>query len=277
MTTIHDGSARSLGNDGAGAYDVSFVMPCYNEEAIIGYTIPRLMAAFETRDHHLQLVAVDNGSTDGTGAVLAELAARFPSLSVHRVEHNQGYGHGILSGIPQCTAEWIGFIPADGQVDAEDVVRLYEAVASSDDLVLGKVRRRFRMDGLRRKIVSIAYNLFVRILWPRLESLDLNGTPKLLPRRVLAAMNLRSTGWILDPEIMLKAHYMGVRILELNAFARMRGSGVSHVRVGTAFEFLRYLLLFRFSPAWQDDLRNPRPPGSSDSRAAVAPNPDARS
>lgn len=237
--------------------DVSFVMPCYNEEGVIGYTIPRMIQAFERAGYRLELIAVDNGSHDRTGEILRTLAARFPALRPHRVERNIGYGNGILSGIPLATAPWVGMIPADGQVDAEDVVRLFEAVTVTDGHVLGKVRRRFRMDGLARKVVSTSYNLFVRLLWPRLDSLDINGSPKLLPREALLAMQLRSTDWFLDPEIMVKAHCMGLRVLEFNVFARMRGNGVSHVRAITCWEFFRNLLRFRFSgelAAWQHDL-----------------------
>jgi glycosyltransferase involved in cell wall biosynthesis len=238
--------------------DVSFVMPCYNEEQVVGYTIPRLMTAFERAGYRLELIAVNNGSRDRTGEIIQQLAGQYRGIVPHQVAKNEGYGNGVLSGIPLCTAPWVGIIPADGQVDAEDVVRLYDAVAATDGLVVGKVRRRFRMDGLRRKIVSIIYNLFVLVLWPRLASLDVNGTPKVLPAQVISAMKLESKGWLLDPEIMIKAHYMGLRVLEFNVFARMRSSGVSHVRAETLWEFLRHLLIFRFSKKWREDLRSVR-------------------
>lgn len=226
---------------------LSLVMPCYNEEEIVAYTISRLLAAFERAGYDLQLVAVDNGSSDRTAEILAGFAAKHPSVVHHTVVKNQGYGFGVLSGIPLCTAPWIGFIPADGQVDAEDVVALYEAVAGSTGPVLAKVRRRFRMDGLTRKIVSTGYNLFMLMLWPRLGSLDVNGVPKILPRDVLADMQLQSKNWLLDPEIMVKASHLNLRVLEFNVFARMRGGGLSHVRAQTCWEFLTNLLRMRFS------------------------------
>ncbi len=238
---------------------LSLVMPCYNEESAIRYSIPRLAEAFETAGHRLQIVAVDNGSVDRTGEIIRELAAEYRCVTPYRVEVNQGYGFGALSGITICDAPWIGFIPADGEVDAEDVVRLFEAAMAADGWIVAKVRRRFRMDGLLRKIVSTSYNLFVRFLWPRLRSLDINGNPKLLPRDVLLAMKLRSTGWFLDPEILIKAHYLGVRVLEFNAFARMRGSGLSHVRAATAWEFFWKLLRYRFSgelARWRAEVPN---------------------
>lgn len=228
--------------------DLSIVMPAYNEEEIVAYTVRRLVAAFERAGHSLQLVVVDNGSRDRTGEIIRELAEELPGVVPHRVEVNEGYGNGVTSGFPLCTARWIGWIPADGQVDAEDVVRLYDAIASTDGRCLGKVRRRFRMDGVVRKVVSVSYNAMVWVLWPTLGSLDLNGVPKILPREVLGAMSITSKQWFLDPEIMIKAHYMGIRVLELNVFARMRGGGLSHVKPNTCWEFFRGLLYFRFSP-----------------------------
>ena len=247
-------------------------MPCYNEEESVGLTARRLLAAFDAAGIRLELIAVDNGSSDRTGEIIHELARAHVGVRSHRVEVNQGYGHGLLSGVPLCRAPWVGFIPADGQVDAADVVQLYEAAAESNGNVVAKVRRRFRMDGLRRKLVSITYNLLVRMLWPRLDSLDVNGTPKILPREALLAMRLQSTGWFLDPEIMIKAHYMGLRVLEFNAFARMRGRGVSHVRAETCWEFLRSLLVYRFSgrmAAWRSEVRTDASGTDANARARV--------
>jgi glycosyltransferase involved in cell wall biosynthesis len=227
--------------------ELSFVMPCFNEEEVIGYTIPQFVAAFEKADVRIELIAVDNGSKDGTGRIIREMAAKGLPVVPHRVEVNQGYGHGILEGFSRATAPWVGVVHSDGQVDAEDTVRLFEAIRHSKRPVLGKVRRRFRMDGLRRKIVSIAYNGLVWLLWPKLGSIDINGSPKILPRELLAALDLKSKDWFLDPEIMVKAHYLGARVVEMNVFARMRGSGLSHVRASTCLEFFKNLIRYRFS------------------------------
>ncbi len=245
-----------------GEPQLSLVMPAYNEEAIVGVTVRRLVGAFERAGYALELIVVDNGSSDRTGEVVRELALRHGEVRAHRVEVNQGYGHGILSGLPLCSAPWVGIIPADGQVDAEDVVRLYEAAISSDGRVLAKARRRFRMDGFARKLVSIAYNVMVRVLWPKLETLDVNGLPKIMPRHVAAAMSLESRGWLLDPEILIKAHYMGLRVLELNVFARMRNAGTSHVSAPVCWEFFRWLVALRCSRrarAWRAEARRPVP------------------
>lgn len=234
--------------------ELSLIMPCYNEQDAIGYTIPRLLGAFDKAGYTIQLIAVDNGSRDRTGEMIRRLAAKDSRIVHVRVEHNRGYGLGVLKGIKYCTAPWVGTIAADGQVDAEDVVRLYEAVIATNGDVLAKVRRRFRMDGLTRKVVSISYNAFVRMLWPGLQSIDINGNPRILPRKALLAMHLRSTNWLIDPEMMVKAHYIGLRILELNVFARMRSAGLSHVTATTCWEFFCMLLRYRFTSTWKQDI-----------------------
>lgn len=242
---------------------LSLIMPCYNEEDNVEYRVPRLLRAFEAAGHRLQVVAVDNGSTDRTGALLAQLAAGSPDVTAVTVPKNIGFGQGILAGIPACRAPWIGMVAADGQVDEEDVVRLFDAARVAHGPILAKVRRRFRMDGPLRKVISVGYNLFVRLLWPRLGSIDVNGNPRLMPREVLLAMRLESTNWLIDPEMLIKAQYLGVRVLEHNVFARMRGNGLSHVRASTCWEFAAHLLRFRFARRyrrWRSTLSLPNLP-----------------
>ena len=238
--------------------EISIVMPCYNEEGVIPYTIPQLVQAFEKAGHRMEIVACDNGSSDRTGAVIQELAAKGLPVVPFRVEVNKGYGNGIIEAISACRAPWIGMIPADGQVDAEDAARLFEVLKHTNSRVMGKVRRRFRMDGLTRKIVSILYNGFVWVLYPKLGSIDVNGSPKIIHRDVIAQMDLQSRQWFLDPEIMIKAQYLGVRVIEMNVFARMRSHGLSHVRAGTLVEFFQNLLKYRFGGALRDWRRNIR-------------------
>jgi glycosyltransferase involved in cell wall biosynthesis len=229
-------------------------MPCYNEEEILSLTISKLLDVFGKAGYRLEIIAVDNGSRDRTGEIIKSWVARNPAVVHYRVDQNQGYGNGILSGLPLATAPWVGIIPADGQVDAEDVVRLFEVAHTSNAWVLAKARRCFRMDGLIRKIVSIGYNLMFRVMWPSVASIDINGLPKIMPREAVTAMGLTSRAWFLDPEIMIKSSALGMRVIEFNVFARLRGGGVSHVKAGTCWDFLKNMMRYRFLGAWKRDL-----------------------
>jgi len=263
---------RAVGRPGTGP-EISLVMPCYNEEAIVAQTIRRTLHAFQVPGYRLELVAVDNGSHDRTGEIIKEFEAAGAGVTYVRVEKNQGYGFGILSGIPHCTAPWIGFIPADSQVDAEDTVRLYEEALACEEAVVVKARRRFRMDGFTRKVVSVTYNMLFRTLWPRIASFDINGLPKLMPREVVRRMQLSSSDWFLDPEIMIKSHYLGVRCIEYNVFARMRSRGLSHVSAATCVNFFSGLIRYRFSntlSAWRRGLVSSREIAAHEAGAARA-------
>lgn len=232
-----------------GTPDISLVMPCYNEEEVVAKTVEQLLAAFEQGGYRLELVVVNNGSNDRTGDILQRIARTDANVIYHHVEINKGYGYGVRQGLPLCTAPWVGIIVADGQVDPVDVVKLFDVAGQGKGPRLLKVRRRFRMDGFKRKVVSILYNLLTTAMFGGLHSIDINGSPKILPRRYLERMNLTSDDWFLDAEIMIKAKRLGLGVFEQNVLAQMRPGGSSNVNAGTCGEFIVNLLRYRFGGA----------------------------
>jgi len=226
---------------------VSLAMPCYNEEACLGETAPALVKAFQDANVDLELVLVDNGSRDRTGQIIDELMAAGLPVTKVRLEVNRGYGNGIVRGLEACRAPLIGYLCADGQVAPEDVVRVYRLTEQREDRILAKVRRRFRQDSWRRKIVSIIYNGLMLTLFGWLGAIDINGSPKIFSRRAFRAMRLRSDDWFLDPELILKANRLGLRVIEIDVEGYARHGGVSHVRRQTMVEFLRNIWHYRTS------------------------------
>ncbi len=249
---------------------LSLAVPCYNEEESLRNTSVRLVQAFRERALAVELVLVDNGSTDRTGAIIDELIAEGLPVVKEVVPVNQGYGHGVLRGLARCRGEYVGFICADGQVEAPDVAKLYEILLNAKTPKLVKVRRRFRMDGFRRKLVSIAYNGFANLLFGGLGTIDINGNPKLFPRAYYERMNLASRDWFLDAEVMIKARRLGLPVFEMNVLGQMREGGTSNVKASTCWEFLVNLGRVRFGRL--------EPPASAHSdqpaaRSAPAPRP----
>lgn len=237
MTQAPDGRLERL---------LSLAVPCYNEEESLRNTSVRLVQAFRDRGLELELVLVDNGSSDRTGAIIDELVAEGFPVVKEVVAVNQGYGYGVLRGLARCRGRFAGFICADGQVEAQDVAKLYEILLNAKSPKLVKVRRRFRMDGFKRKIVSIAYNGFANVLFGGLGTIDINGNPKLFPRVYYERMNLNSRDWFLDAEVMIKAKRLGLPVFEMNVLGQMREGGASNVRASTCWEFLVNLARARF-------------------------------
>lgn len=237
--------------------EVSLAIPCYNEEDCIAKTIPPLIEEFLQRDIDLELVLVDNGSTDRTGEIIDEfIDDGLPVVKIW-LETNTGYSRGVIEGLAQCRAPSIGYMHADGQVAPMDVLRTYRLLDGREERVLVKVRRRFRGDSWQRKFISIVYNFLMKGVFGWLGSMDINGCPKMFSRRNFAAMQCRSRDWFLDPEIVLKANKMGLRIVEIDVEGHFRQGGVSHVRVTAIAEFLKNMWIYRMSSylrKWSESL-----------------------
>jgi len=236
--------------------EVSIAIPCYNEEDCIGQTAPELITAFQLAGIALELVLVDNGSTDGTGGVIDEMISRgLPIRKVH-FKVNEGYAAGIIGGLEACSAPVIGFTHADAQVAPHDVVTAFRLMEHREERVLAKVRRRFRQDSWRRKVVSIIYNGMMQVVFGWLGVIDINGSPKFFSRRNFEAMALVSRDWFLDPEIVLKARALGLRAIEIDVEGHARNGGVSHVKPATMLEFLKNIYRYRFGAYYRNWKRN---------------------
>lgn len=253
--------------------EISLVMPCYNEEACLRNTARALIQAFANRRIALELVLVDNGSKDRTGEIIDELMEEGLPVVKVSIPVNCGYGHGIIQGLKHCSAPFIGYLCADGQVSAEDTVRIYTLVKGTDGRLLVKVRRRFRQDGLLRKITSICYNGLMLLVFGRLEVIDINGSPKMFSREAFRRMRLESADWFLDPEIMIKAKHMGLTALEMNVRGLLRQGGKSNVRLTTVLEFIKNMARYRLSgriSEWKKTLTQPLPPEGAAADPPVA-------
>lgn len=228
--------------------DLSLVLPCYNEEDVIRNTSVRLIQRFHEKHINLELVLVNNGSSDNTEKIIDDLIDQGLPIVKETLKVNEGYGNGILCGLRRCRGKYLGFSCADGHVRAKDTVRLYEIVANSQSPKLVKVRRRFRQDGLVRKLVSFSYNMIANLLYGGLSSIDINGNPKILSRENFDRMNIQSKDFFLDAEVIIKAKRLGLEVYELNVMAQMREvHRASAARPSTMWEFAVNLFVHRFS------------------------------
>jgi len=108
---------------------LSIIVPCYNESKSIPFLLDRFADVIDQRN--IEVVLVDNGSFDETRAVLEALLPRYHFAKTARVEKNQGYGFGILSGLRVATGDFLGWTHADLQTDPSDVIRSYDIITKS--------------------------------------------------------------------------------------------------------------------------------------------------
>jgi polyisoprenyl-phosphate glycosyltransferase len=101
---------------------LSIVVPCYNEAE----NIPSLLSAYAEviTQNDIEIILVNNGSTDTTGTLLEELTPQYSNfLHVVTVPINKGYGFGILAGLKAATGEFVGWTHGDLQTPPADVIR----------------------------------------------------------------------------------------------------------------------------------------------------------
>jgi glycosyltransferase involved in cell wall biosynthesis len=225
-------------------YKLSIVLPFYNEEGAVESVISSLHAVLSGSEFPFEIMAVQNGSKDRTAEILARLKTSMAELTIVEVEVNQGFGYGILQGLKAATGDFVGFMPGDGQIAAEDVVRLARQI-EKDGTTIGQGVRIARGDGFIRKFVSASYNLMISLLFGRLSA-DMNGHPKLFSRQLYNDLALQSKDSFIDAEIILKTSILKQRISSVPITFAQRQSGRSTVNINTCFEFVANLFAARF-------------------------------
>ncbi|HEX5131841.1 MAG TPA: glycosyltransferase family 2 protein [Candidatus Krumholzibacteria bacterium] len=109
-------------------FDVSVVIPAFNEEAAIGQTLDEILAALAGSTRRYEILVVDDGSSDRTGA---EAATRnHVRVITHR--RNRGYGAALKSGVLASRAEIVLFYDADNQFEPVDIERMVNELSDHD-------------------------------------------------------------------------------------------------------------------------------------------------
>jgi dolichol-phosphate mannosyltransferase len=140
---------------------LSVVIPFYNEEDAAPPLLEEVRAVLQPLGS-CEVLVIDDGSTDRTGAVLEAAAAAWPAIKVIRFARNQGQGPALFYGIWQARGELIGLLDGDGQNDPADLPALVEATGEAD-FATG-VRARRKDSQLRRWMSRVANAVRSRLL-----------------------------------------------------------------------------------------------------------------
>ena len=115
----------------------SVIIPCYNEEEAIHDTIRRLRANLGRQDSY-EIIVIDDGSTDGTAKLLAQLSTEDLSLRILTHERNMGYGAALKSGIQKSRSDIIVITDADGTYPCEPILDMLTLLNDAEvDMVVG--------------------------------------------------------------------------------------------------------------------------------------------
>jgi dolichyl-phosphate beta-glucosyltransferase len=216
----------------------SVVIPAFNEEHRLPAYLEGVAAYFDGRGESYEVVVVDDGSTDATGARVRNLARVHPAIRVERFEENHGKGYAVRAGMRTARGTLRLMADADGATPIAEIGRLEKAIEQGADLAVGSRALRDRSVARRvrahRQLVGTVFNLIVRTLgvW---HVTDTQCGFKLFRGEVAAELfpEVRTDGFGFDVELLLLAQRRGYRIVEVPInWVDQPGSRVSVIKEG---------------------------------------------
>ena len=202
---------------------LSVFFPAYND----AQSLPGLLArTFEVLEEHVadyEVIVVNDGSRDCTGAVLEELRARYaPYLRVITHPENLGYGGALRSGFRAATRKYVFYTDGDGQYDTGELPKLLELADPKVGLVNGYKLERH--DPLHRVWIGSVYNFCARLLF-RIRIRDIDCDYRLIRRELLDKIYLTSTSGTICVELVRKLELSGCAVREVGVhhYPRLHG------------------------------------------------------
>ncbi|HEY1737637.1 MAG TPA: glycosyltransferase family 2 protein [Acidimicrobiia bacterium] len=204
----------------AGAFEpvtyrkLSVVVPVFNERNTVGEIIRRMRSVELPGSLDLEIIVVDDGSTDGTADVLAQL--RDSTVRVVAQKTNEGKGAAVRAGFEHATGDLVLVQDADLEYDPEDWPRLLHPIMRGRALVVygsrftGERRNMLFLHWVGNRFLSLTTN----VLYNTTLS-DMETCYKLIDRRVVDRLRLRSQRFEIEPEVTAKILKLGVRIYEV--------------------------------------------------------------
>jgi len=213
---------------------VSVVVAAYNEEARLEPTLRAMLGYFRSRALDVEVIVVDDGSSDGTTALVERLAGAMPELRAVRLAPNHGKGYAVRAGVGRARGALVLCADADGAAPIEEIERLEAALAAGADVAIGS--RALGGEGVRvvarlhRRLIGRVFHQLVKLLAVR-GFRDTQCGFKLF--RAVAARDLfprlRVDGFGYDVELLVLAQRRGYRVTEVPV--NWRHQPGSHLRL----------------------------------------------
>ena len=206
---------------------LSIVVPCYNEEENIPLIFERFEEIIEQKD--IEVILVNNGSTDNSAQVLADLLPKYPFAKTVLVEVNQGYGYGILQGLHMCQGEYIGWTHADMQTDPADIIKALEIIEGERGLVFVKGNRKGRP--LFDVFFTVGMSLF-ETCYLHKKLYDINAQPNIFPKIFFDGWEEPPHDFSLDLYALYMAGKKGLKVVRFPVLFPERIHGQSKWNTG---------------------------------------------
>lgn len=200
---------------------LSVFFPCHNEVDNIGKLIEKTVTLLKPLVREFEVLPVNDGSTDGTRALLDELAAKYTEVRPIHHEVNRGYGGAVKTGIDESKKEWIFFTDGDGQFDINEL-QMFLPCTGEYDAIVGY--RMDRQDPFHRKCFAFCWGILIRILFG-FRVKDLDCAFKLLRRSLFEGVEFRAEGAVITVELFAVMRRQNAKIKQMGVHHYPRTAG----------------------------------------------------
>jgi glycosyltransferase involved in cell wall biosynthesis len=197
---------------------LSVVMPVYNEQGTVEQVIARVLAAPLPENSSIELICVDDGSTDSSRDILSRLQSVHPQLRAEFQVRNQGKGAALRRGIELATGDYVIIQDADLEYDPADYPALLRPLTDGKaDVVYGS---RFLGSGPHRVLYfwhSVGNGILTLIsnALTNLNLTDMETCYKVFRREILQSIPLEESRFGFEPEITVKIAKRRLRVYEV--------------------------------------------------------------
>ena len=225
----------------------SLVMPAYNESARIGTSIEKILAFSASNGWDLEILIVNDGSTDDTAEIVRQYASGNPCLQLIENPGNRGKGYSVRNGVLHAHGQVILFSDADLSSPIEEAASLFAAIAAGADVAIGsrwlRTELQTQRQPLYRQLYGRIFNLLLRLILG-LHYKDTQCGFKAFTRRAAQAIFplQRIERWGFDPELLYLARKFAFQVNEVPVrWAHREGTRLNPVRDGVRmfWEMLR--------------------------------------
>jgi glycosyltransferase involved in cell wall biosynthesis len=209
---------------------LSLIIPCFNESKNLPSLLKRCKTL--TAEPGVEVILVDNGSTDDTKDVLSRLLTLTPGCRSVCVDVNRGYGYGIIEGLKAANGEILAWTHADMQTDPVDALRglrIYEAEKNKGLFIKGRRRARPFFD----VVFTIGMSIFETILLRR-RLWDINAQPTMFHRSFFNTWENPPDDFSLDLYAYFLAREADLEVRRFTVSFENREHGTSHWNVSWA-------------------------------------------
>ena len=214
---------------------ISLMFPLYKDKNTVKLMITKSSNVLRKLKRKYEIIIVDDGCPQDSGKLAKKIAKNFANIKIFFHKKNLGYAAALKTGLKKCKNDWIFFTDGDGEYDVNNLFRLLKARKDCDLVITYRYKKKYSTN---RIVISWVYNVIVRLLF-KIKFRDISTASRLVSRKLVRRIKLKSNSPFIGPELVIKAGLAGYKVGEI---------GVTHLvsaRSGSIISLKNILLTLK--------------------------------